>query len=841
MNRYILISITILIIIFSTTPAIAQNSYRLYAFVSTDSPIYLPGQQLVAEIFIYPSLPVEKQAVIKLYFTNLPNAPSIPDMTLTIPSNEEQKFLKISSQPVIIPDVDDGTYYLKMEIWVDGQKVVEDTVDFWIRHGPPSGITPIILFVWHNHQGPNYYPDGTYFARWHIDHFFQDGLKPYFSLDKVYNKSVYPDMGTYYLHYYLLTKYTHVKVNLHYSPSLLYQLYYIASNGFKIFDQRIGRFRTVSPNDTLAQVIRDFFEGLKDLHNDGRIYLMTSCFAHTIMGYYVDRYDVDKLIKYDIELGMNWTRKVLISTNAIWTPEMAWSDKLIPIYLDLGVKYTVLDGTHHFHGAQGDKGSIFEPYIVKDEYGRELIVFFRDQVLSDRDIGFTNNDWDDPRQADRDARQLYYDIYNIHSFKNYVYPPIHVIAADGENWMLFAPSTANGALFLDRLYRYIESLTLQNIMKSGTFEDAIEAHPPSKVLTYIPSTSWLGSWSKWTTEKGEEHSIAWEEMDNAMAVYKGFLYYSGITTYDEYMSEITSNTWFNKTVYSLIHAMDSDYWWAEFFSTTYINKWLEAFHEYMGNLFKIRITITTLPEHPVTDLENKIYVSIYNDNDYTMRNTNIYVSIKGYSSATDKADIGPGEKHTVILSFTPTSTGKATVIIRIYNPATIISGRTYYIVSKKYSLTIYESVDLSVKTIVSAPNNNIAGLQPTPPGEYTFTIVIYNIDKKNIGYDIPVNVTLTIGGENYTKETIIDEDEYSTTIIFRISFEEGTYPYRVVITSYYDRNPSNNVFRGEITVLVEQPGVSTENNTLLLMYIVIGLWVVVAVLVIIKFLMRKKK
>ncbi len=842
MDRYIVITLFVLITILSITPPIhAQTSYRVYAFVSTNSPIYLPGQKLVAEIYIYPSVPEEKQATIKLYFTNLPNAPSIPDITLTIPSSNEKKFLMISSQPVTIPDVDDGTYYLKMEIWVNGQKIAEDTVDFWIRHGPPSGIEPIILFVWHNHQAPNYYPDGTFFSRWHIDHFFQDGLKPYFTLDMAYNTSIYPDMGTYYLHYYLLTKYPHVKANLHYSPSLIYQLNYAATHGFKIFDQRTGRFKTVSPNDTLAQVIRDFFKGLRELHEEGRVYIVTSCFAHTIMGYYMDKYDVDKLIKYDISLGMNWTSKLIISTDAIWTPEMAWSDKLTPIYLDLGIKYTVLDGTHHFPGAQGDKGTIFEPYIVKDQTGRELIVFFRDQVISDGDIGFTNNDWDEPRQADRDARKFYYDIYNIHSFKNYKYPPIEVVAADGENWMLFAPSTANGALFLDRLYRYMESLTLQGIMRSGTFEDAVKAHPPQRVLTYIPSTSWLGSWGKWTTEKGEEHREAWEKMDNAMAMYKGLLYYKDINTYTQFMHEIITDKWFNESIVALIHAMDSDFWWAEFFSMSYINRWLEAFDDYMSKLFNIKIVVTTEPKYPVTNVENKVYVTIYNNNDYVMRDTSIYVGIKGYGSTVKKVDINPGSPYTIELSFNPGSTGKASVIVRLYNPATIISGKTYYIVDKQYGLTIYESADLSVKTIANAPNNAVAGLQPTPPGEYSFTVIVYNVEKKSTGYDIPVEVTLVIGGKNYTKEATIDRDEYSTTIIFKVSLEEGDYPYKVIVSSPYDPDTDNNVFRGEIIVSASATTPSTTNATMYLLYAVIGLWAVVAILLVVKIILRKKK
>ena len=843
MGRYVKIALFMLILALSMLPLINAQTYRVYAFVSTNSPIYLPGQEFVAEIFIYPSMPVAKQATIKLYFTNLPNAPSIPDIVVTIPSSEEKKFLMVTSQPVTLPEANDGTYYLKMEIWVDGVKVVEDTVDFWIRHGPPSGVKPLVLFVWHNHQGPNYYPDGTYFARWHIDHFFQDGLRPYYSFDMVYNESIYPDMGTYYLHYYLLKKYPRVKVNLHYSPSLIYQLYDAATNGFRLFDQRIGRFREVSPNSTLAQIIRDFFKGLRELHEEGRAYIMTSCFAHTIMGYYVDRYGVDKLIKYDIELGMNWTRKTIVDTNAIWTPEMAFSMKLVPIYLDLGIKYTVLDGTHHFPGAQGDKGTIYEPYIVRDELGRELIVFFRDQPISDGDIGFTNNDWDNPRQADRDARKLYYDIYNRHSFKNYQYPPIQVIAADGENWMLFAPSTANGALFLDRIYRYMESLTIQGIMESGTFEDAIKKHPPRRVLTYIPSTSWLGSWGKWTTERGEEHRIAWEKMDNAMALYKGMLYYMDIKTYEDFKREVETNTWFNESVVALIHAMDSDYWWAEFFSMTYIDKWLEAYHEAMNKLFKVRIVVDTKPSPLVTDVDNQVTITIYNDNDYTLKDTSIYVGVKGYTSKIEKQSIPPYSIHRITLSFKPTSTGKVPVTIRFYNPETIISGKTYYLLEKSYLLEVYKSADLTAKAIVNAPNNALAGLQPTPPGQYVFTVIVYNVDKENTGYNIPVNVTLEISGEKYEKEAFIDKDEYTTTVIFKIDLSmEGTYQYTVSIESPYDPNPGNNVFRGEVNV---SPTATTVNGladiTTALFYAVIVLWTIVAVLVIIKIVLRSKK
>ncbi len=839
-----IITLFIITVSIASSIPVYTQTYRLKAFVSTDAPIYLPGQNLTVEVFIYPLVSMEKTATIKLYFTDLPNAPTIPEIHLTIPSINDKKFLQVSSQPVAMPDVNDGTYHLKMEIWVEGSKIVEDTVDFWIRHGPPSGVEPIILFVWHNHQAPNYYPDGEFFSRWHIDHFFNDHLQPYFSLDQVYNESIYSDMGTYYLHYYLLTKYPHVKANLHFSPSLIYQLYLNATHGFYIFDVKTSTFRKVNPGSPLANVIWDFFKGLKKLQEEGRVYVMTSVFAHTIMGYYIDRYDVDKLLRYDMELGINWTRKTITDTDAFWTPEMAWSDKLIPLYIGDGIKYTVLDGTHHFPGSSGDKGTIFEPYIVKDSEGRELIVFFRDQVVSDRDIGFTNQDWDDPRNADRDARQLYYNIYNIHSFKNYQYPPIEVIAADGENWMLFAPSTANGALFLDRLYRYMDKLTVEGVMRSGTFKDAVQAHPPQRVLNSIPSTSWLGGWGKWTTERGEEHRTAWSKMDEAMAKYKAYLYYRGINTYDSFIETVNSVQYFNNSVIDLIHAMDSDFWWAEFFSMTYIDRWLEAFNNEMKYLFNIKVVTRTEPENLVAGKLNKLYITLYNNNNYVLRNIVIKAVIKNVNSTQKRFNIEPGSSKEIVLLFKPSKGGKYRLSIRIYNPNTVINGEIYYLYSKEYWLNIYNPVDLMVKVVVHGPGGVLAGIKPAPPGEYTFTVGIATSDNKPVEYEVPVKIILTIKGENITKETSIPVGEDSVVEIIRYELPVGQYRYTVTVESPYDIELDNNVFYGQVIVTSQstesvQGGGEGPGLTDILLYTAIGVWIIVIILVLFRIIKKK--
>lgn len=837
MNKMIVFTITLLVAVsMLTAPQSTCQTYRIYAFVTTDSPIYIPGSQLVAEAYIYPSVRESRDATVKFYFTDLPNAPSIPEIHVTIPSIDEARVIHVESQPVTVPEVDDGTYHLHMQIIVNGQVIYEDTVEFWVRHGPPSGKPPMILFVWHNHQAPNYWPDGRFFSNWHIDHFFKDDLSTYFKIDEVY-----PDMGTYYLHYYLLKKYPDIRVNLHYSPSLLYQLYVAANKGFTIYDPNIGATVEVPPDSALARVIRDFFVGLKELHEEGRVYIMTTEFAHTIAGYIIEKLDVPHLLKYDIWLGKEWTKKVLgVDADAIWTAEMAWSDKLIPIYLDLGFKYTVLDGTYHFAGAQGDKGTIYEPYIIRDEQGRELIVFFRDQEISDGYIGFTNNDWGDARTADRDARALYYRIYDKHSFKNYKYPPIEVIAADGENWIIFAPSHANGALFLDRIYGYASRLTDQGIMTTGTFRDAVQAHPPEKVLTSIPWTSWLGGWGKWTTERGAEHYEMWEKLYERIGKYKAYIHYRDIDSYDKFIGEIEANPKFNESVIDLIHAIDSDFWWNEFFSPAVIDAWLNEFDEDVSRILKYKISFTTIPSIPVAQTMTKAVVTITNNNDYPMTDTVVALSVPEINAITKKITIPPNESINVTLLFKVEKPKTRKITLTMHTPNAKVDNTIFYLESRDYIIEFASPIDLTLKITVTGSNGIIGGINPTPPGTHKILVTIILSDSAAAQFDIPVKITLEIGGRTYTKETTIFRGDDSATTIFNVDLQPGTYTYIVTIASPYDIFVENNKFAGQIIVVERVQEEGTDDNTQNLVILAVILWAIVAVLAVLYYVKHKR-
>lgn len=816
---FVLIALTI-----SLIPQLYAQEIRVYAFVSTDSPIYTPGSQLIAEVFIYPQVDHSFNATIR-FSTNIYGV-SIPEITIEIPPVSKTRFLKISSTPVTLPNgLPDGTYFLNMEIWVNGINIAKDTVDFWIRGGPPSGWEPMILFVWHNHQAPNYYYGLSFFSYWHIRHFFSDGLSLYFKLSDDISGIEWNDMGTYYLHYYLLKKYERVKANHHYSPSLIYQLYVASQHGFSLRTPE-GERIDVEPGSPLANVIHDFFNGLKELAEQDKVYLMTSCFAHTIMGYYMDRYNVSNLLRYDIELGMEWTERLLGETNAIWTPEMAWSDTLIPIYLDQGLTITVLDGTHHFPGATGNKSTIWEPYKLMDPQGRELVVFFRDQVVSDRDIGFTNTDWGDPRNADRDARNLYYTIYNIHSFKDYDRRPIHVIAADGENWMLFAPSTANGGLFLDRIYRYIDKLAELGIMESGTFNDALEVSPPRRVLTSIPSTSWLGGWGKWTGERSEQPE-AWSLMDEAMGKYKSLEYYFETTDYSQYTELLETLPEFNETTVALIHAMDSDYWWTEFFSMGYIVNWLNVFHSRADSLVKIDVKVEFSRGVLIRGVTNEVKITIKNLNQYTLRNTKIQISIEKLNRTTLNVNLRQGEYTTARLTVNPgLNIENVSITVKLSNPASRVFGSESYFTVFSQLYDLYAPVDVNVSLVVLTLDDVLVFEKYHKPGTFIFIVWLYASEPPQ--YDIPINYVIKIGRESYVGNTIIPRGSKYVTIQYKVELSDyGRYDYNVTADPLVDLDPNNNYVKGSIEITRLERKASTD----LLIPIVLIPVIIIAIIV----------
>ncbi|MEM3258383.1 MAG: hypothetical protein QW768_04845, partial [Thermoproteota archaeon] len=278
----------------------------------------------------------------------------------------------------------------------------------------------LLLIVWHEHQAPNVLPDGKYFGEWAFYHTFSSELSPTF------------DGGPYMYHAYELIKHKGIKVVEHLSPSLLFQWNSSLVSGYTLEN---GTY--VPPNSSKLEKVRWTLNTFKLLAKEGRVEVPTSVFAHTITGFLLDKYNMSDVVNNELKIGKNITEKIInVVPTGAWTPEMAFSMKNINIYNSNNIYYTFLDSRYHFLEAKGNKSSIYEPYILRDENGKQIIVFFRDQEISDQ-IGFQNN-FLSKEDADSFARDLVIEILEKAWLNNETYKSYRVltIALDGENWMI---------------------------------------------------------------------------------------------------------------------------------------------------------------------------------------------------------------------------------------------------------------------------------------------------------------------------------------------------------------------------------------------------------------------
>ncbi len=536
-----------------------------------------------------------------------------------------------------------GVYRSKLLI---NDKLVDET-EYLVDD--PSRRDPLYFtIVWHNHQAPNYLPDGRIHSPWAYIYVWRDILKPY-------------GLGPYHYHSIMLKKHPHYKSTYNLSPSLLKQWIIALSRGVEFTSGE-----KYDPSHEYIGIIRETLNNYREALHSGRIDVLTSIYAHTIAGFLTDVLGAIDIVREEIEYGIKITREAMgddYVPQGIWTPEMAFSMSLIPIYHDLGIKYTVLDDINHFLKAEGDKDSQYEPYIVIDTSSKKYItVFFRDQELSDI-LGFKNNFYSEPH-AWRNAYELTYKVVSKWLLKD---SKTLVLALDGENWMTFSKNPPLTAYFLDKMIIYLETLDDNKFIKLSTLREMYDKIPAKRILTHIPTNSWLGTFRKWRGER-HEHEQYWVK---TYATYRKLLAYEKIiSSRDEYS---------NKARWALWHALDSDYWWAEFWHPQIIDTWLNEANKILDERLRlISVKHIHLVDRMVEDEESGVAVTIDNRLD-----KEIYASITlggpGIVVINDElkpVKVKPRSSYTRIIRLKPKYTGKGYII------ASIISNG--YVIDSKY-------------------------------------------------------------------------------------------------------------------------------------------------------------
>ncbi len=544
-------------------------------YVEPDSPIYFPGDKAVTKILFEnrgdKNISLGYRVSVIFYSDHVGEVLFEEEKKLQVmPGGKQEVAIEAS-----IPGNRVGRTVFTVEAYWNSMKTVDsaETLVVW-RPEHPVGVS----IVWHHHQAPNYLPDGRYHADWAFRWVWYDLFKPYYK------------EGPYYVHALLQDKYPNLKITQHLSPSLLKQWSDAVENGY-----RLGSGEYYPPGSREVEMVKETLELYRKLLRENRIEVLTSVYAHTILGYLVSRYDMVDVVSDELELGKETTREVMgIEARGAWTPEMAWDQRLAEIYRSHGIDYTVLCGKNHFHGSRGSKKDIYQPYLTTGN----LAVFFRDQAISDT-IGF-GNVFPDEKTAYRKAADIVVEIVRRGLGRK---GPSHItIALDGENWMIFSKTPHNTALFLDKFYQYLSILEAKGLLKTMFLSQALDEIGVQGSLEYIPTTSWLGSFHKWHGERGE-HDSYWRRAYRGYRLIKA--YENMIDGRDEYSG---------KARWALYHALDSDYWWAEFWSPEVIGEWLKVVEKTLNEAFT-KITIYPDPTSIECDLGAESCITVVVDNE----------------------------------------------------------------------------------------------------------------------------------------------------------------------------------------------------------------------------------
>ncbi|HDD56725.1 MAG TPA: hypothetical protein ENG18_01740, partial [Nitrososphaeria archaeon] len=365
----------------------------------------------------------------------------------------------------------EGAHYYTIRVFSEGRLLLEEKT--WILVVKPRGERLRLVLVWHLHQ-PIYLNSSGEF----------ESLKPLQHLTSDFEHD-HERIGVYLLHLKALEKVKGVKATFNVQPCLVYQ--------WLAYLKRYG-------NDDLSRAVTEMINGLRKLSREGRIQLLTSPIYHPLPAILIDMGWRDDL-EAQIRMGKRFLEEVFKqSIDGLWIPEMAFNKELVDIMSETGLKMTILDGREFIGDVRlesGNSPTLYSPYIIRSENGKEIRVLFRDSRISDM-IGFQSSSTTDPEKS---VRKLLYEL-----FKVYRENPrgVVAIALDGDN--PFILGSVEARYLLEKMYEafaeqrdWIETITLEEAVR-----DARE------VITDIGEGSWAGGFDTWM--KGAVKEEMWNKL-----------------------------------------------------------------------------------------------------------------------------------------------------------------------------------------------------------------------------------------------------------------------------------------------------------------------------------------
>ncbi|MEM2795451.1 MAG: hypothetical protein QXY49_06320, partial [Thermofilaceae archaeon] len=395
---------------------------------------------------------------------------------------------------------------------------------------------PLLAIVFHNHQAPNYSPDGSIREPWAFKHVWDNEFHPYYR------------GGAYYLQAALLSSWR-MQWNANLSPSLLKQWADLLDKGIML--NAGGVYIGIDPDSPTAGMVRETLEGFRELVNKGLLELMTSFYSHPLAGYLADAYGWLDILREELKWGKGISVQAMgVEPKGLWLPELSFSMKLTRLMRECEIEFTVLDSMNHFTGAVGDKGSIYEPYLLDD-----VIVFFRHTGLSDL-WSFKYSNVKNPAEAEVGARDLALRLV-LEAYVNKAKPL--TVALDGENWMILPEPKPFSAILFNGLLEQLKWAEDKGLVKLVKLSDLLGKVEPRKLVN-VPSRSWRGGYDKWLTDRRAMQEAIWSNIVDAYELYKAI---------DNSLGCGSEET------LAVMHTVNSDHIWAEFADESYAREWAE--------------------------------------------------------------------------------------------------------------------------------------------------------------------------------------------------------------------------------------------------------------------------
>lgn len=294
-----------------------------------------------------------------------------------------------------------------------------------------------------------------------------------------------------------------------------------------------GKNFTEAEKKELLESQRSILEKIIPLHKklaqNGQIELSTTPFYHPILPLLCDttiarmsqgniqlpryRFRYPEDAEEQIVRALHYFEKTFGFLPAgMWPAEGSVSEEAIELFARKGIRWIATDEEILFAswGLMGirekmTREDLYRPYAYRTESGEEIVLFFRDHVLSDL-IGFVYQRWD-PEEAAEDfvkrLRSIRASIVQRYGEKRLRHSLVSVIL-DGENcWEFYVQ---NGRPFLEALYRKLSGAT---DLACTTFSDFLKNQYEPEYLTRIFAGSWINhNFSIWIGHP--EDNRAWE-------------------------------------------------------------------------------------------------------------------------------------------------------------------------------------------------------------------------------------------------------------------------------------------------------------------------------------------